>query len=453
MKAYKLIAVLFFVFGLTANAQTGLETGTQWGSGQDSIKAMTSYTLFKEFAKQKNYADALEHWTYCFDNCPKAGKGIYISGVSIVKWEISQAANKEERDEKVDKLMGVYDQRIKYYGTDKKYPAPYILSRKALDLKALKKDLASQKQAYEWLNASITELGPRADVKSLQHYMDLSFKFFSQDEISGETLIADYEMVQTKLEATVAGGGKYSEAAATVKAGLEVNFANSGAADCETLEKMYGAKLAETPNDEELLNKILNLFDKTDCTENDVYYTASESLHKINPSSSSAAGLAKMYLDRSDAPNAVKYFEEAIALEEDLVKKSQYQQTIAAILFSKNSDYVKARKYALQAAKSNPAYGAPYILIGQMYADAAQKQKIGSKDIENAAGYWAAVDMFNKAKRVDASVAAEANRLIKTYSNYFPTKETIFFEEGYTTGNTTTVGGWVGVSTTVRSRD
>lgn len=454
MKPLKFIAVLLFAFGMSATAQTGLESGTQYGHGEDSATCLTSYSLFSEYAKQKNYEDALGHWTYCFENCPAAGKGIYIYGVNIVKWEIKNAATKEEKTEKIDKLMRVYDQRIKYFGNDRKYPEAYILGKKAVDYKTFNsRDLTAQKQAYEWLGQSIDALGNSATAEFLNHYMAISFSLYAQDEITGERMITDYEMVQGKLDNIIAGGGKYAPMATKVKATFEQSFANSGAADCETLETMYTAKLEATPDDAELLAKILDLFEKTDCTESALFYTASESMHKINPTSSSAAGIAKMYLSQDDATSAITYFEEAITLEEDLIKKSQYQQTLAYIAFSKNNDYINARKYALAATKSNPAYGAPYILIGKMYASSAQKQKLGSKDIENSAGYWAAVDMFNKAKSTDAETATEANQLIKIYSNYFPSKEDIFFEEGYTAGQSVKVGGWINISTLVRSKD
>lgn len=454
MKALKLIAVMIFALGMTAKAQTGLESGTQYGHGEDSAKCLTSYSLFSEYAKQKNYADAFDHWTYCFENCPAAGKGIYIHGVNIVKWEIKNAASKEEKNEKIEKLMQVYDQRIKYFGNDRKYPEAYILGKKAIDYKSLKRnDMVAQKNSYDWLKQSIDGLGPNVTGLILNHYMALSFSFYSQDEISGERMISDYELVQEKLTDIEKRGGKKGEMASAMKASFEQSFANSGAADCNTLEQMYGPKLDADPENEELLAKLLDLFDKTECTDSELYYKASESMHKINPSAASASGLAKMYLAQDNASKAMDYYNEAVTLEIDDVKKAQYLYTIAYITFSKNNELVKARQFALQAVGANPQWGEPYILVGKMYAQSAQKQQLGKKDIENQAGYWAAVDLFNKAKQVDAECTTEANQLIKIYSNYFPTKEEIFFEPDYEAGKTVKVGGWIGKSTVVRSRD
>jgi len=454
MKALKLIAVMIFALGVTAKAQTGLESGTQYGHGEDSAKCLMSYSLFSEYAKQKNYADALEPWTYCFDNAPAAGKGIYIYGVNIVKWEIKNAATKEEKKEKIEKLMRVYDQRIKYFGDDRKYPEAYILGKKAVDYKQLtRSDVAAQKQSYEWLKQSIDGLGPNVTPLFLNHYMALSQGFYADDEISGEQMISDYEMVQDKLSKIAKRGGKNGEMASTMMASFEQSFANSGAADCTTLVAMYAPRLEANPNDEELLAKVLDLFDKTDCTDSELYYKASEAMHKINPTAASASGIAKMYLAQDNADKAIHYYNEAVSLEIDDAKKAQYLYTIAYITFSKGNNFVDARRLALQAVASNPEWGEPYILVGKMYAQSAQQQKIGTKDIENQAGYWAAVDMFNKAKQVDRECAAEADQLNRIYSNYFPTKEEIFFDPDYEAGKTVKVGGWIGTSTVVRSRD
>lgn len=454
MKYLKLIATFIFLLSMTVKAQTGLESGTQYGIGEDSAKCVLNYSLFSEYAKQKNYADAYEPWMYCFENAPQAGKGVYIYGVYIVKWEIKNAQTKQEKEEKIEKLMTVYDMRIKYYGDDKKRPADYLLGLKAIDYHKLKKnDLTAQKQAYDWLKQSIDGMGESVKTNIVNYYMVISFDLYASSEIGGDKLINDYEMVQEKLDVIIKRGGKNADAASNMKTSFEQSFANSGAADCDKLEEIYSSKYEANPTDEEQLSKIIALFDKVDCTESELYYKASESLYKIKPSAKSAAGIAKMYLAKNDASKAIEYYKKAIELETDDTKKADELYTLAYIVYSKNAAYVEARKYAKQALSLKANWGAPYILIGKMYAQSAQEQKLGDKDIENQSGYWAAVDMFNKAKRIDSECATEANQNIKIYTNYFPTKEEIFFDPDCEVGKSFKVGGWIGTTTTVRSRD
>ena len=88
------------------------------------------------------------------------------------------------------------------------------------------------------------------------------------------------------------------------------------------------------------------------------------------------------------------------------------------------------------------------ILIGLLYAESAKQF---SGEIESRAVYWAAVDKFVKAKNMDPSVAGRANSYISSYSQYFPSMETIFFND-YNEGQSFNVGGWIGETTTIRAK-
>ncbi|MBR4460401.1 MAG: hypothetical protein IKS26_02730, partial [Paludibacteraceae bacterium] len=98
-----------------------------------------------------------------------------------------------------------------------------------------------------------------------------------------------------------------------------------------------------------------------------------------------------------------------------------------------------------------PNQGRCYMLMGVMYA-ASKPYTDGSAKaaILNKTVYWVAVDKFVKAKSVDPTCADDANKLISTYSKYFPTKEERFDLPGEFGGGTFCVGGWIGECTTVR---
>ena len=71
--------------------------------------------------------------------------------------------------------------------------------------------------------------------------------------------------------------------------------------------------------------------------------------------------------------------------------------------------------------------------------------KFGGKEV-----YWVAVDKFAKAKQVDPSVANRATDLMRSYSQHYPSTETIFFND-YAEGQSYTVGGWINETTTIRA--
>ena len=67
----------------------------------------------------------------------------------------------------------------------------------------------------------------------------------------------------------------------------------------------------------------------------------------------------------------------------------------------------------------------------------------------NKCTYFAVIDKLQRAKAVDPSVAEEANKLIGTYSRYTPKDEDLFFL-GLKKGDSVTIGGWIGETTTIR---
>ena len=121
-------------------------------------------------------------------------------------------------------------------------------------------------------------------------------------------------------------------------------------------------------------------------------------MYSIEPTSSSAFGLAKMYLKTKDIDKAIGYYNEAISLETDALTKSTYLYQLGLIYMAQNN-YSQARANATKALASRPNWGAPYILIGKAYA--ATASSFGSNEFEHKTAYWAAVDQFIKARNVD----------------------------------------------------
>ena len=106
----------------------------------------------------------------------------------------------------------------------------------------------------------------------------------------------------------------------------------------------------------------------------------------------------------------------------------------------------RAKKYAQQSISLNSNYGKPYLLIAQMYASSP---RWSDENALNMCTYFACIDKCQRAKSVDPSVTEEANKLIGTYSRYTPKDEDLFFL-GLKKGDSVTIGGWIGETTTIR---
>ncbi len=87
------------------------------------------------------------------------------------------------------------------------------------------------------------------------------------------------------------------------------------------------------------------------------------------------------------------------------------------------------------------------------YVYASNSKSYGEDEFEHSSVFWVAVDYYNKAKKADPTVEADANEKINIYSQYFPTKEDIFMNKNkLTEGQTYHVGGWIDENTTIRAK-
>lgn len=123
-----------------------------------------------------------------------------------------------------------------------------------------------------------------------------------------------------------------------------------------------------------------------------------------------------------------------------------------AYRYYKSGSYSKARALCYKAAEMKEGWGEPYMLIGTMYASSGKRcDPSGSGtgwDAQVVA--WAAMDMWNKAKSIDPSVADKARSLVSKYYKYLPTKGDIF-QRGHKEGQSYKIGCWMGVTTTIRA--
>lgn len=411
-------------------------------------ECLTNLSLFNESAKNKQYADALAPWNQVFENCPSANKAIYSQGRYIVQWELSQQKDDASYKKVFDKLMLMYDKRMKYFGDDPRYPAAWVKSLKALDYIVYVKNDELKKPAYKWLEESIDEMGTNSEIEALHQFVVLSDKIYATDKTHGEKYIADYLKVNEILEALSKDPeNKNAELASQYKNGLDIVFAQSGAADCATLENLYSAKVKEFSTDLAYLNKVISFFRRVKCTDSKVYFEAAVSAHKIEPTAESASALAAMSYNKESYQQAINYYEEATRLSSVNDDKASYQYLIAQIYYSKLGNYPRTKTHALNSLEFNPSNGSAYMIIGLAYAGA---KGIFDDPVLAKSVFWAAVDKFYKAKQVDPSLAPDVDKLISTYSRYFPSKEDIFFKPELQDGKAFYVGGWIGETTTCR---
>ena len=96
-----------------------------------------------------------------------------------------------------------------------------------------------------------------------------------------------------------------------IKDNLVALFVNSGTADCESLQSIYGPKVEANQTDLAYLKKVIDIMKMMRCTESEAYLQASFYAYKIEPTAEAATGCAYQAFKKGDIDGAVKFFDES----------------------------------------------------------------------------------------------------------------------------------------------
>lgn len=450
-----ILTLIVLLAGGVSYAQTGVVSGTRYGVGQDSIDCVKNISFFKTYAKSNNYQDAYTFWKRAYDNCPASTKDLYIIGANILRWKVENAKDNTELKEMRNALMDMYDMRIKYFGEDEHYGEDYILANKVQDYATYFGEEADYVQVYNWLKPVVNKKLEKTDPLALYYFTYSSLVVLSKNPSHKDQYIKDHLMVdafynEQIIHAKEAGDEEMLASYEKFKQSGEAAFAASGAADCATMEKIYGPQLEGKKSDKEFLTTVVALLQNVRCTDNKTYYTASEYLYNIEPSSKAAIGIAtKAYKDK-DYARSEKFYNEAIKMSQDSNEKGEIYYMLAAMAYERGQ-FSQARSYANNAMSNKKGFGAPLLLIASMYASSA-KSIYPDDAVKMRIIYCLVVDKASQAKSIDPSITAEANKLIGQYSQYYPAKEDVFMHPDLKEGQSFTVGGWINETTIIRSK-
>lgn len=411
---------------------------------------MNAFTLEKQYYDQKNYKAALPDWRILYKKYPKSIINIYLHGINIYQSLIEETKDPNTKSLYVDTLMHIYDKRIKYFNQE-----GYVLGRQGTDYLKYKLDNENMtdelrkpilKKGYDYLDRSVKLQGAETEAPVLILLMQSTRGLFGVGELPKEKVIENYDLISGIISQSLQKNPSEKNFL-IARESVDQVFQASGAADCEALINIYTPKFDQIAGNLEELKKMVRLLDRSDCDASPLFAKASEKLYQLEPSAEAAYNMARMYIKANQNDKAQTYYKQAIEGEKDPMNLSRYYYELAAISWTTNPQ--QARTYLKKAIDNNPNNGKAYLLLGDVYAH--NSKSYGENDFERSTVFLVAVDYYNKAKKADPSVTADANERINTYSQYFPSKEDIFFYT-YTEGQAYQVGGWIGESTVLRAR-
>ena len=269
----------FFVAGFfltllfsAVSGQKGVEDGSKYGHGEDSIRCIKNLSISHDFVKQRNYITAMPYWQVVFDECPLCSKNIYLDGVKIYKYLLDKADENQEINNLLDTLMLIYDKRIQYFGE-----TANVRGRQGVDLLRYGRNETSNIQkAYNYLKEAIDIDKESTSEPVLASYFSSSIILYQNDIISADDVIRDYIMVADLIKPT-------NKELTELKAAIDDNFIKQGPNDCNTLITFFSKEMDSKKEDVSFLRMLVSLLEERNCTESELYFSALQLLHKIAP--------------------------------------------------------------------------------------------------------------------------------------------------------------------------
>lgn len=388
--------------------------------GADSAECIKYLSFYQQYVKQGDLESAAPSWRKAIKYCPPtASQNMLLDGMKIMRKEIGVYRNNPIRKkELVDTLMMLHRMRIETY-------PQYIVTAKtnmAVDMMNYAEP-GSEQEVFNALGEAMDLAKTKSSTTVIVRYMDYAVQLYKLGKISDQGVFEAFDKSISLLEQI--NESKKSAMVEKAITDVESIFAQSGVASCDNLVAVFQPRYDADPNDEALLTNIVALFSSANCTDQDLFRYAVEGLYKVDPSANSAYLLYQLYSSLPDGgDNAVKYMKEAINFcSSDTETAAEYYFELATYLFSKldrKADAVAAAKQA--AALSQTWAGKAYFLIGTIWS----VTKCDGNPIESRSPFWVATDYMIKAKNADPSLAAEADKQIASYRQYYPLQADAF---------------------------
>ena len=417
---------------------SSLEISAQSKYGKDEQACKENVSVFREYCKQKNYEDALNPWRWAYTNCPASYATIYKNGPKIIKAQIKKYP--ENKNEYIDTLMMIFDQRIKYgFGKE-----GYILGLKGYELFFVDKNRAEE--AYQILKTSINMDNNTSSVQAVYAYMKAIIHLQKKGIKSKEDVLSAYSIVSEIVDYNIKNQSKTTKNFIKYSEKIEDMF--TPYANCEDIISLYSEKFQTSKEDIDLLKRIEKILTEKECVKNQLYLDLLSILKDLDESYDYQIKLASAlfangyFLKSSNIYNKILQDHD---LEENLKARTMLDYANSLRMEKK---YSQAISQTIKALQIKPDWGEAYLLQGNIYVSGA---KSCGNDFEQTTVYWIAVDCFVKAKS-DDKVKDIAVKSINTYSKYFPNKETCFFN-GVQSGEKYTIGCWINKTTLARTID
>lgn len=411
-----------------------------------------NFVIYRDFLKAGDYTEAYKIWQQVYELAPAAdGKRqtVFNDGVYFYENLIRGEEDSLRRDEYIDLIMQIYDD------LDRCYPqGGYSTARKAFDLYYKYPGKASNDEMFALFRKSVDMDGEKAQYFALNPFTALLVDQYFEGKVSVEDAKKYEQTIMSVLKTGLANcKGEDCDKWITINeyapARLEAFETVKGFYDCSYYLEKYYSEFKQNPDDCDVIRTVYSRFKWGDCPEADARFKEVIAVGNANCVEEKSMEVIYRLIREARYKEAIDLAQKTAEEETDRSKKAGIVLLISKIYYSQLKNFPTARKYAREAAAIRPNWGEPYMLIGRLYASSGPLCGPG-RGWDSQVVTWPAIDMWNYAKKIDPSVAKEANQLIGRYSVYMPSREDVF-QKLMKEGDPYYVGCWIQESTTIRS--
>lgn len=448
---------LLFFASLWLNANGQHPTPCQkWTESPRQEEAEEAHVLYRQFLKSENFDEAFKYWQKAYELAPAADGQRpfhYMDGRDLYMRKFQAETDEAKKNEYANMILQLYDEQMQCYGNEN-----LLLGLKVYDMfynlrTPYPKLLETLKLAVEkgGNNTAYTVLEPYAHVMAFQFKNKLMSMEEARQVHITITDIADFNIENNAEYSTYYQQAK--ERIAPVLGEVEGELF-----DCAFFKKKFEQPFRDNQEDYEAMKYYYNKMVQQGCSEDDPFVAEvkgryEEIVSKINAEklavfyAENPGNHAKALYDEGKFTQALDKYDEAIRKEEGKGAAAD-QELIAGYLFAQASilgrkldRYSAAREYALKAAKMRSNWGQPYMLIGDLYAEASSS--CGNDSWDHHIAVLAAIEKYAYARSIDSNVADEAGEKIARYSRFKPQQEEGFMR-GVKEGSSVKVNCWIG---------
>ena len=432
----------------------GLSPCPKFQDAPNPDEVETNYVLYRDFFRAQDIPKAFELWEKVYAVAPAADgvrNTVYADGIYFYEYFMSQTQDAAKKEEYTNRIFELYDEIADCYPQ-----GGYSEAIKGFDLYYKYKDRATKEEIFDLFKQSMAKDGMKTNDFVINPFTALLVELHQEGKVSTEEAKEHEQMIRQLIDNGLknckgTGCERWQIIQGYAPARLEAFEVEKGFYDCSYYVDRYFPEFEENPEDCDAIRTVYSRLNWGGCDkENEKMKQVIAAGNKLCVEESDLE-LAYEALRNGEYKKAIELFEKAEAEEEDTGKKAKIKLIVAKIYNAHLKNFSKSRQYARQAAKLNPNWGEPYILIGRLYASSGPLCGPG-RGWDSQIVVWPALDMWSKAKRVDPSVAAEANKWIGRYRQYMPKKEDVFIRN-LKVGTSFRVGCWIQETTTIRTAD